>query len=730
MNIHRSPARPTLRDKSGYGRAANSPHCRGIQRQLGCGQSPHWFKLGIGKTHDMLFRVFGRGGRRHPACFTQSQSPASLCFMIEFGCVSKSFGGETILAEVSFRIHPCDRIRIVGPNGAGKTTLFALITGEMQPDKGRVSVRRGSRLGYVRQQLHAHVTEKCILAHVENAMPEIPAMEREMRALEQALPQTPPDARAPLLRRLGELQTRLEIMGGYALRHRAEQALSGLGFQATDFHKPLRSFSGGWLSRAELGRILVTQPDILLLDEPSNYLDTPTVEWLQKYLREFRGTLLLISHDRFLLNTLTSATLEVANAKTERYPGNYNLYIERRSQRMEQQLGARKNQERERARIERFIDRFRAQSTKAALVQSRIKQLERLNEITVPERIVTRGRLRLAAPKPCGAEVMRLENAGLSYDGVHWVLRNIDLQVNRGDKLALLGYNGLGKTTLLRALAGQMPLAEGRRVLGHNVAMGYQSQDFAETMDPRATVFNVVKNVAEDASSLEVRTLLGSLGFSGDSVEKTTQVLSGGEKIRLAFARLLIRPPNFLLLDEPTTHLDIQARQALEQALADFEGTLCVVSHDIDFLRRVATGIIALTPPGITRYAGGYDYFREKSAVESQIPAASDMSARNNSNNRREQRRRRALERQAVQSRLRALKRDAQRAEEQVAVFEAEREKIVEQLSGDSGNLDFAALNRRLLFIQTEIERYTQRWENSMTELQELENNPLIQASE
>lgn len=652
--------------------------------------------------------------------------------MIEFNNVSKSFGGDPVLTDVSFRVNQGDRIGIVGPNGAGKTTVFSLIVGEVQPDKGRVIVQKKCSLGYVRQNLQAHAADQSLLEYVENALPEVHVLESEIRELERDLAQTNPDTHRSLLARLGECQTRLENIGGYTLKHRAEKALSGMGFRVDDFQKKLNSFSGGWQARAELGRILVAQPDVLLLDEPSNYLDTPTVEWLQKYLREFQGTLLIISHDRFLLNSLAADTLEIANARAERYPGNYDSYIERRTQRTGQQLAAHKNQERERARIQRFIARFRAQSSKAALVQSRIRQLERLDAVAVPDLVVSRGRLRLAAPAPCGAEVVRLEDAGLSYDGTHWVLRGLNLQVNRGEKLALLGYNGLGKTTLLRALAGQIQIAEGKRVLGHKVTVGYQAQDFAETMDPCATTYSVVKEAAPDATDLEVRSMLGSLGFSGDTVEKPVRVLSGGEKIRLAFARLLIRPPNFLLLDEPTTHLDIQARQALEQALADFEGTVCFVSHDVDFLRRVATGILALEPPTIARYFGGYDYYREKQALQTHAaPQKNSISgdasaieqggAATSVKDRKALRRQRAAERQAVRARIRELKRDLQRAEEQTAIFETEREKLLEQLADAAAGLDFATLNRRLQAIHEEIERYTRRWESAASDLQELE---------
>jgi ATP-binding cassette subfamily F protein 3 len=309
----------------------------------------------------------------------------------------------------------------------------------------------------------------------------------------------------------------------------------------------------------------------------------------------------------------------------------------------------------------------------------------------------------------------------VTYDGSRWVLRGIDLRIMRGEKIALVGYNGYGKTTLLRMLAGNLPLSEGKRVLGHKVAIGYQSQDFAETMDPGRTVFDTVKSAASDSTELEVRTLLGGFGFPGDSIEKTVGVLSGGEKIRLAFARLLLNPPNFLILDEPTTHLDIQSCEALERALESYQGTICLVSHDIDFVRRVAGGIIAMTPPGITRYAGGYDYYREKvsPAVETGGPAvaaagaAPAVAASAQTADRKELRRQRALLRQRRHERSRDLKKDVQRIERQIDVYEKERDAILLQLSGDPSTVDFGGLSARLGFIEDELRRYADRWEQA-----------------
>lgn len=660
--------------------------------------------------------------------------------MIEFQGVSKDYSGQTVLSDASFQVNPGEHVGIVGPNGAGKTTIFGMIVGEVEPDKGRVSTPTNPRMGYVRQQLNSHAVDATLLEYVEGALPELGDILREIHELDAGLSALDASARATALRRVGELQTRFEAMGGYTVQHRAEQALSGLGFPVADFAQPFRSFSGGWQSRAELARILVAEPDILFLDEPSNYLDNPTIEWLQKYLREFHGTLLLISHDRFLLNSLTSVTVEVANGRVEKYPGNYDYYVQEREKRYEQRLAAQKNQDRKREHLERFIERFRAKSTLATQAQSRVKQLARMEKIDVPRVVVSPGRIRLRPPPHCGAEVMRLEDGGITYDGSRWVLRNVDLRIMRGEKIALVGYNGLGKTTLLRILAGKLPLSEGKRVEGHRVQIGYQSQDFAETMDPSRTVFHTVKSVGADVPDQEVRTLLGGFGFSGDAVEKTVQVLSGGEKIRLALARLLVKPPNFLVLDEPTTHLDVQAREALERALREFEGTICMVSHDIEFLRNVADHIVAMTPPGITRYVGGYDYYHEKrtsnqpsvsSDQKSEAGGQKSNAAKRDSRlggrdmpsaklDKKELRRQRAEIRQAAHGKTRDLRRTIRKAEQEVERLEAEKADLTANLSAPRENTNFASLSRRLKEVQYEIDIATVKWEQATEELEKV----------
>ncbi|NLF16839.1 MAG: ABC-F family ATP-binding cassette domain-containing protein [Lentisphaerae bacterium] len=642
--------------------------------------------------------------------------------MIQFQSVRKSFGTQDVLVAASFTVYPGDRVGIVGPNGAGKSTIFELICRHLEPERGEVTVPSSLSIGYVRQQLNAYRRDDSLIDYVENALPAVRDTQSAILSIEAALPSASADERARLLRRLGELQTDFEHSGGYTLRSRAEATLTGLGFPVDGLTRLFRSFSGGWQIRAELARVLVAQPDILLLDEPTNYLDVPAVEWLRDYLKAFSGTLLLVSHDRYLLNSLTSTTLEVMGGQVTRYPGNYQTYMVQREVRHEHLLAAKKNHDRRRDQIERFVERFRSKATKAAQAQSRLKMLERLEEVEAPPPPIAAPRIRIPPPPPCAAEVLRLEEAGFSYDGTRWIFRDLDLRLERGDKAGVVGLNGLGKTTLLRLLAGKMPLSQGRRVVGHHVEVGYQSQDFAEVMSPDKTVYETAREAAVGRSDGDVRDLLGGFGFSGDAIDKRVQVLSGGEKVRLALARLLLQPLNLLLLDEPTTHLDIHAREALEKALREYPGTLCLVSHDIEFIRQVATSIYAVTPSGVRKYYGTYDYYREKLAAEAAAPAetAAPSEAASGRDDRRTQRREEARQRQEFARLRRPLEERIRHAEEHSAALESEQAGLYERLQEARPGTDFAAINRRLAEIGKDLETAMADWEEASVTIEDL----------
>lgn len=645
--------------------------------------------------------------------------------MIDFQNISKQFGKQIVLDNVSFRIDPGERVGVVGPNGAGKSTLFNILIGELTPDAGTVSLPRNLRLGYLHQQLHAFSVPESVLEYTENAVPALHAVQHEIIGLEHDLQRLEGAERERALRRLGELQTDFEHQGGYELRHRAEAALTGLGYNPAALIEPFKTFSGGWQMRAELARALISNPDVLVLDEPTNFLDVPAVEWLRDFLRSFQGTLLLISHDRYLLNSLTGVTLEVAGTKITRYPGNYDGYIHARRQRYEQLVAAKKNQDQRREQLERFVERFKAKASKASQAQSRMKMLEKMEEIVLPEDYIKPPRIRLATPPHCGAEVVRLEDAGVSYDGQRWVMRHQEFRLERGEKAAVVGLNGMGKTTLLRVLAGKIPLSEGRCIWGHQVLPGYHAQDYSETMDPAKTVFGTARAAAPDATEKELRAVLGSFRFSGEAVEKPVAVLSGGEKARLALCRLLLNPPNLIIVDEPTTHLDIASREALEQALQRFEGTICLVSHDVEFVRKVATTIFAVSEKGIARYYGDYDYYRSKLATETAAAAAQEAERAPTTGEgavkgdvRRQQKREEAGRRQAHGRLRKPWEAQLAAAEALVDKLSAEQQQIVNQLNAPVPGLDFAALNRRLSEIQAETAAATQRWEQAAEQLE------------
>ena len=650
--------------------------------------------------------------------------------MLDFQGVSVHYGHQDVLTDVTFRVNKGDRIGVVGPNGSGKSTLFKIILGEMSTDKGELIIESDPRIGFTRQNPEPDTPEETLLEYSLRGIPGLSEMEAEMTELEQDL--TDPQK----MKRYGELQTRFEHLGGYDIETRVKIALGGLGFTVDEFTKPFKSFSGGWRMRAELSRVLASKPDLLLLDEPSNYLDLPAVDWLQKFLKAYDGTLMLISHDRYLLRTLTNIIVEVDAGTATRYEGNLDYYLTEREVRYEHLKAAKENQDHHREQLQRFVDRFRAQATKAAQAQSRQKLIDKIDEerIVLPKRYTNSGRLRLAEPPPSGIEMFRCENLGFSYaPSPRFVFRGLEFNITRGDKVALIGYNGLGKTTLMRIIAGTRPATEGKAVLGHNVVPGYLSQEFAETIPPDLSVYRNAKNAwdAHGGGPEKIfRNQLGAFGFDENDVEKPAGVLSGGEKIRLAFLRLFLTAPNFLLLDEPTTHLDLDGRRLLQEALQQYKGTILLVSHDIDFVRAVATSILEITRDGLNKYPGGYDYYCEKK-LEKEVGVgerkekdSDDHSptptTRSNSLTSKELRQQRAAERAKIAPRVKELKKRVETAEKKIDELQAALDAASEELFNPKPTTDFAAKNREVRTLQFEIDRYTADWEEAATELESI----------
>ncbi|MBR4652539.1 MAG: ATP-binding cassette domain-containing protein [Kiritimatiellae bacterium] len=662
--------------------------------------------------------------------------------MLDFQNISVRYGFQDVLTDVTFRVNKGERVGVVGPNGSGKSTLFKIILGELSVDHGELIIEEKPRIGSTRQHPEPDTPEETLLEYALRGVPGFHELEARMHELEAAIDDKGPNggnghgglSKEQLLREYGEVQTEFEHLGGYDLETRVKVALGGLGFTTEEFTHPFASFSGGWRMRAELSRVLASEPDLLLLDEPSNYLDLPAVDWLQRYLRQYRGTLMLISHDRYLLRTLTDIIVEVDAATATRYEGNLDWYLKEREVRYQHLLAAKENQDRHREQLQRFVDRFRAQATKAAQAQSRQKQIDKIDEarIVLPKRYSRRGRLRLAEPPPSGIEMFRCEHLFFTYEETEnprFVLRDVSFSISRGDKVALIGYNGLGKSTLMRLIAGTRKPTSGKAILGHNVVPGYLSQEFAETIPPDLSVYRIAKNAWQGATNItgekNFRNQLGAFGFDENDVEKPAGVLSGGEKIRLAFLRLFLQAPNFLLLDEPTTHLDLDGRNLLQEALGAYRGTILLVSHDIEFVRAVATSVIEITRSGIRTFPGGYDYYMEKKdalpvhaaePVEASAPDGGASGAPRLSS--KELRQLRAAERAKAAPRVKELKRRVAVAEKKLEELQAALEKASEELFNPKPTTNFAELNREVQIIQCEIDRYTKEWEDAAMELE------------
>ncbi|MDE2236636.1 MAG: ABC-F family ATP-binding cassette domain-containing protein [Elusimicrobia bacterium] len=504
--------------------------------------------------------------------------------MITLRRVSKSFGAQALLEDASLQINQGDRFALVGPNGAGKSTLFKMLLGSEEPDAGEISLRRGATVGYLPQ---------------ENA----PSCERSV-----------------LAQTLGELE------GGGRLEARAKAVLTGLGFEPSGFERPVSSLSGGWAMRVALAKLLLRQPDLLLLDEPTNHLDIDSLFWFQRYLQGYPGAVFLISHDRSFINAVCRAIVSVQDRALKVYRGDYEFFLRERQAERERLEAAWRQQQSEIARMQEFIDRNRSRAATANRAQSMIKRLERLEKIVLPAQAKTVS-MRFPQPARTGVRVLALKNAAKAY-GATRVYDGVDFELERGWRAALVGHNGAGKSTLLKLLAGIIPLDGGERVVGLDVRVGYFSQHRHGQFAAGRTVLEEARDTGRMNPDLLVRTVLGTCLFSGDSVHKKVEVLSGGEKSRLALAKLLLDPPNVLLLDEPTTHLDMASVESLIAALREFEGTICCISHDLYFLDALADHVVHVEGGRLTLYPGNYEYFkRRQSQWREENPSACDPPA-------------------------------------------------------------------------------------------------------
>jgi len=628
--------------------------------------------------------------------------------------VSKSFGGRELLAGASLQVNRGERIGLVGPNGAGKSTLINMILGREEPDKGDIARDRRATFGYLPQET-APVADEKVIEIAINLHPDLISARRAL-ALDDHSDGHHLDP-----------HTRYAELGGFEFEAKAKRMLSGLGFRERDFERPARELSGGWAMRAHLARLLTQEPDLLLLDEPTNHLDLMSLLWFQNHLKSYPGAILMVSHDREFLNEIIGSIVELRFGQLQRYTGNYNEFVAQREANEANLLAAYNNQQKEIARLMLFVNRFRAKNTKAAQAQSKLKQIDRMDKIQAPVSEGSGISFSFPQPQRSGQRVITLEGIDFAY-GANKVYQNMEFEVERGQRIVLVGPNGAGKTTLLKLLGGVLKPSGGTVDLGHNVRCGYYSQNRVEMLRMDRSVFEEALDTEQRVTEQFVRTLLGCFLFSGDDVDKPVRVLSGGEKSRLALVKLLIDPPNFLLMDEPTTHLDMASIEALITALKQFEGTLVFISHDVYFIKQLASHVVHVEAGQLRKFAGDYQYYVDKTgwgAVSSfTTPGPAAVKAERSAPKTKEQRRQEADQRQA-RSRLRKEQHHlVNTIEEQVSDKESRQAAILKELQDPAiyANGEQAAeLNRELKSLAAELEALHQRWEAEAVKLEALQ---------
>ena len=538
--------------------------------------------------------------------------------MISLDNLTVSYGGWTLFDNISFLINPKDRIGLVGKNGAGKTTLLRIITGEQQPTSGAVTINGECTIGYLPQTMRVADTTT-LVEETAKAFDEVLRLEAEIESLTREIAERTDYESADyeqLLHRLNDAQDRYHILGGETRDADIEKTLLGLGFKREDFTRATSEFSGGWRMRIELAKLLLRRPSIFLLDEPTNHLDIESIQWLEEYLKNYNGAVLLISHDRAFLDNVTTRTVELSLGKITDYKVPYSRYVVLRAERRQQQLAAYENQQRMIEKTEEFIEKFRYKPTKSNQVQSRIKQLERLERLEVEEEDLATLNIKFPPAPRSGQIVAEINEAGMSFGSKH-VFSGANFTIEKGDRIAFVGRNGEGKTTLARMLVGQLTPTEGSIRIGANVNIGYYAQNQDDLMDGEFTVYDTLDRVAVGDIRTRLRDILGAFLFRGEDIDKKVKVLSGGERARLAMARMLLEPRNLLVLDEPTNHMDMRSKDILKNAILKYDGTVVVVSHDREFLDGMVDKVYEFRDGGVKEYLGGIYYFLEKRKLES-----------------------------------------------------------------------------------------------------------------
>ena len=624
--------------------------------------------------------------------------------MLQLNNISKAYAGRVLFDQASLQLMRGDRLGLVGPNGAGKSTLFSIILGEEAPDSGKILLERGITLGYLPQE-SAPVGDETVLematAHMADAL-------------------------------------------GWEAEPKAKRILRGLAFRESDFNRPAKALSGGWVMRAHLARLLVQEPDLLLLDEPTNHLDLESLGWFQEYLKTYPGGILMISHDREFLNQLIKKVVEIAHERLNFYTGNYESYCHEKVAREEQHLAAYENQQREIKKLQDFADRFRAQATKAAQAQSKLKQIDRMEKIAAPVAAAKTVAFRFPQPPRSGIRAIALKDVNFSYPEVR-IYEGLNFEAERGQRTVLVGPNGAGKSTILKILAGVLVHQSGERTPGHNVRVGYFAQNRQETLKMNRTVLAEAMDLENHVPEQMVRNLLGSFLFSGEDVFKPVGVLSGGEKSRLALCKLLLDPPNLLLMDEPTTHLDMASIDALIAAMEAFTGTLIFISHDVHFIRKLATTVLHISAGKLTPYAGDYQYYLDKSNQTSDRSALVSGDALTDSRagaaipaipaapaepvklfKTREEKKAENQRREAALATKRALKKSIADMETTITGLEKKQAALAQDLEHPStyANPNKAMqLNRELMGVQNSLATTTAAWEKALEHLAGMEKS-------
>ena len=585
--------------------------------------------------------------------------------MIQINKLSVNFTGDFLFKDISFVAGDRDRIGLVGHNGAGKSTLLKIIHRDIEPASGTMVITTGHRVGYLPQEL-AGTSPLTVWEEAVSAFEEIRVMERKMQRISQELADRTDyesEGYAQLTQQLSDLNDRYNHLGGNTVDAETEKVLAGMGFLREEFHLPMSSFSNGWQMRVCLAKILLQKPEILLLDEPTNHLDIESIQWLEDYLANYDGCVILVSHDRAFLDRVTNRTIEITLGSIQDYKCSYSQYVEQRLERIESQQSAYENQQKEIAQIERFIERFRYKATKARQVQSRIKMLEKMDRVEVDEYDKSSISFKFPPAPHSGLVVVESKNLDLGYDTKPGVLKGVDFRLERGERVAFVGRNGEGKSTMVKAIVGALPPESGELQLGYQVVVGYYAQNQAQLLNPDKTVFETIDDVAVGDIRPKIRTILGSFLFDTEDTEKKVRVLSGGEKARLALAKLLLSPFNLLILDEPTNHLDMPSKDVLKNALLQYEGSLILVSHDRDFLQGLSSKVYEFKNHQMHAFTGDvYDFLAQRkmetlNELQSRTVTAATASGEKVSSNKElwEQKKQREADDRKKKNRLRKL---------------------------------------------------------------------------